>query len=397
MDSFLGNPYAKKVLTELLKWPFETPRGTPSPMRRFLLIGPNGSGKTMLARLALAKYHVMEFDSESMQTQKDCQERLNKFLTHRTIHEMMGVDVRPKAVLVDNLECVVGTTLVPMILKEVSKKEHIPVIFTACASHEKKLTDLKKKVQTLRISVPSMSDCYLYWREQPETKDLEDDILLKRIKQYHCQMHVLRQVFTMDHYDIRNDYVAGSRLVLMDQNIFSLTQEYMKTDYHWEEIDRLASMDVGQLVYLLHENGTKHLHKNDLTDLIAWSRIFCDKQEMEDFAYRTCMWSMIPMAKLYTLAKLHRMMQHKPPATLQNSCLWRKMSTWGGKLQEFMMLEEVDTRDYEAWLARMQIWISFLDEDVTKLEAEVLHRYASEFSLLPPPELAQLGKRASSK
>lgn len=140
LSEFVGN---KNAIAELEKISKE--KG------HVLLLGPSGTGKTLLAEILCSEKHY-----NTLFITKDNLVNADPFIKNNTIESFF--DKRQKALVIDNVEVLINNERVSStnIISIIKECKGMFVLLTCNSTEEKKVSDLKKHLSVVRISAPSI-------------------------------------------------------------------------------------------------------------------------------------------------------------------------------------------------------------------------------------------------
>jgi len=145
-----------------------------------LIIGPVGSGKTLLAQLILDKYNydIHEFNSGDVRSQKNIKLNLENILNCRPLFNN-----KQFAIIIDELESINsdrgGITQLQSMINPKNNKNRIPIICICAENEDKKFVDLKRNCEVVVLKRPNRYECRKIIDKICKTTDnvLDDDTI----------------------------------------------------------------------------------------------------------------------------------------------------------------------------------------------------------------------------
>lgn len=295
LKDVVGNRIQIKRLQQLLQL------GQPDAASCYMigLIGPNGCGKTLISKLL---FKEMDFNVLSIQPQdiKDMEDLIKNFCSHKTIESFFKT--QRKVIFVDDLDSLITqdkhvlstlTSCVPLV------KKYNSCIFFTCKGDEKKLSDLKKDVETVKINYPSIKDSFIYLSEiliERENSDIKEEDLLKIVNNHRGSVrHVVLSL--KDSNETHEETCKNN--MYKDNTVFEIVRKLMTNSIKMKDIDLLINDDPFLTSFLFYENlpeemsGNYSFSKdNKLTDVyLKINRRFIDSCFIEDSIFRNSDWS----------------------------------------------------------------------------------------------------------
>ena len=288
-----------------------------------LIIGPSGGGKTLLCNLTLKefehKYDVLRINGDETEDVKSLKRLIDNFVNNRTIESFFSS--KQKLVLFDNVDILLTSdrntaSFLLNFVENAQKQKHVSYIMTCSTSEEKRLTELKKKVQCIRLSNPSRQDTFVYVSAILDTEDIHHDSnkLLRLIDTHNNNIrNIVLNLHQMSMSD--KDLTAEKKTKLMfDSNVFDI----MKKVYaHPLEINDIRCLsDNGLVPLLMHENMLNELQKNRVKQsndvyykLIDKTNDFLiDAEFLEHYMYHHTEWSLYDTVSILKCGSINQLL-----------------------------------------------------------------------------------------
>lgn len=242
VSQFVGNRTQIKKLQDLVKAP-----------GIIYLVGPNASGKTTLANLILANFHVFVLQKETLKELNQC---LESFLKNRTIDSFFIK--KPKAIVVDNLDILLTTE--KGVLSALNgfasefKKQRIVCIACCNTSQEKKLLELKN-LEIVKLNYPQQNDTFAFLLQR--IPDVDSEKLLKLTQKHRgCIRDIVM------HLEMPCEPASVN---FKDFTSFEVIAHIFKHGILVQDIQSIYKEDIGLVAFLLYENlGDELLAKKDI-------------------------------------------------------------------------------------------------------------------------------------
>lgn len=276
------------------------------PQKIVLLIGPDGCGKTLISELAIQKigFNVLYVHKE-ITNAKDLTILITRFVCNKTITSFF--DQKRKLVFLENIDIMLNTdkTVVTTLsnIYDVLEKHNVCMLVTCKSNEERKILELKNKVEPIKINYPSIKDAFVYLsnvNSQLEL-DMNDDDMLSLVNKYKGSIRdVIMNMYVKD-----NEY--DSLYAFKDMTQFEIVKRVFRKYHPISEMMSLLKYDVSMVSYLMYENVPDELQTN--FDLKASKISFVDvyarindlymvSSEIEDFMYVNTDWSLYDIVHL---------------------------------------------------------------------------------------------------
>jgi DNA polymerase III delta prime subunit len=295
LSKFIGNKMTIKKISELIKI---------SPCR-ILIIGPSGSGKTTLCNLAmnLYNYDVLQVNGGETEDLKGLKRLIDNFANNKTIESYFSN--RKKLIFIDDVDILIScdrnaNSFLLNFVDSVSKSNHLSFIMSSSTSEEKKLTELKKKLNCIRLSNPSRQDVFAYISCILDKHNIpyNDEKLLKLIEIHNNNIrNTINNLHQMD-LDDNNLKIEKQQKLLYDSNVFDVMGKIYNRKMDTSDFKIISDNNLVPL--LLYENYLSELFKNRLkqtketyfniiTDVLD---SYIDSDTIEQYMYQNTEWSL---------------------------------------------------------------------------------------------------------
>lgn len=222
-----------------------------------LILGPPGSGKTLILET-----YVKENGYNVLQISKDTIQQFTVFVKNETIQSFF--DKRKKGVIIDNIDILMqgnekNSFSIGHILDmcKLAISLDIDIFITCNSNEEKKITDIKKISEIIRISFPSPKDTFLYLMNifDKESITYNSEKLLSLCTKYNgCIRECTEQFFC------GNDKVNVVSC-FRNASIFEVVQKLLEGDeINQYDIRYLIDDDATMKSFLLFENIPDEIH-----------------------------------------------------------------------------------------------------------------------------------------
>lgn len=268
------------------------------------IMGPDGSGKTILCSLILKKYdfQVLEIGKDVL-TNDNIKTMIDNFANNKTIENYLFK--KPKIVFIDDLDillCVDRNILSKISsFNKILKKKKIFILITCNSSIDKKLfTDTEAEV--FKLTYPSCKDSFSYIMNRLDNAGVDYDMkhLLEVVTKFkgnirECVLNINNSSAELESINIERSF--------KDMNNFEVAKHILSNSSSCKEMDHLIRGDVGNLPYILYENLPIELDANyktkDMLDIyMKINTYFIDAVEFDEHAYATVDWCLLQYANL---------------------------------------------------------------------------------------------------
>lgn len=274
-----------------------------------LLVGPDGCGKTTICNLIFneLQFNVLDVNKNTCNI-KEIIPLISSFLSNNTITSFFNK--KKKCVFIDNIDILFVTDRSVMSLLEeiypLFQKYNIFLIITCKLHEERKITVLKDKVETIKISHPNIKDAYIFLSNTTDDLNLNIDCthLLETVTKYKGSIRdTILNLYTDDYEIVTNN-------AFKDMTQFEIIKKiYRKTNSN-DDIYRLLQNDTNMISYLLYDNFPEELEtnfdlkatKNTILDIyIQINNLYLNSSKIEDYMYHNSEWSLYNMVQLLKL------------------------------------------------------------------------------------------------
>jgi SpoVK/Ycf46/Vps4 family AAA+-type ATPase len=275
-----------------------------------ILIGPSGCGKSKFCELLFkeANYNVIRPAYDTFLSHKDFVQFIEISAKTTTILDI--VQKKKKILFLDDVDVLLSqdryaaTYLTSLIQKIQSKQYNIKLVITCVAAEEKKLTDIKKKVDHLKLHVPTLGDCLLYIMGilDAEGYEVEEESLVELIKTMQFNIrNILVNIFTCS--DMENE---ANQRAYYDMNIFEVVgQVFNNSKKGFDDLDIALSSDPTLISYMMYDNFKEYIRScytftddHYTTCIMNVMKFYMDSSIIEAEAYVTNEWENIETANL---------------------------------------------------------------------------------------------------
>jgi len=309
LKDVVGNRIQIKRIVEVLKnEAFES--------KIVLIIGPDGCGKSLISKLIFddLNFNVLHVSANI----KDIQAIITSFVSNKTI--MSFFDKKRKIVFMDNIDILLTTERnVMSIIKDIYsllEKHNVFLVATCKNNEEKKLLELKNKVEPIKINYPSIKDTFAFLSQANDVYSLgfDEDELLSLVNKYRGSIRdVVISIGLKD-----NEYDGTFK----DLTQFEIIKSIMRHNRNMSEIMNLLREDVSMVSFLLYENLPDEVWANfSKPELIeVYKRMnewFVIADVLETFMYQSSDWSLydyVHLLKLFGTSSLLEPLIRNPVA-----------------------------------------------------------------------------------
>ena len=295
---------------------------------RILLMGPTGCGKSTVVRTVASELGFDLVELNGTTSLKQIEEELRSTQLTRTIESFFTTT--KKLLLIDDFDILAASfpKLIASIITWLTPNAKTPpVVFTIQAQEERRMTDLKKHVQVIRLARPTTQACLQYFMQQTENGD--DARLLELIK---AHKHDLRAI-SMNLNQITPLPVPSAidtlRSTFSDLTLFDIQNKVFATSLSEEHLEELAYTDSKLLALLLYENVPIELQKNRgikgvstqmmLRHLHQISDAYVDSDAMEHFTNVNVCWELTPIFNTILLGAVNGVIHMWPRVECPNA------------------------------------------------------------------------------
>lgn len=283
LSDIIGNKIQIKSLKDILN-------NDKYEKKIILIKGPNGCGKTTIVKLLIKELNYEYYDVGILN--KETVIQIKNFIEHRTIDSFF--QKRKKVIFIDNIE------LSNSVLDEINSlavKYNIFIIVLCKSNEDKKILDLKNKVEVIKINYPSIKDSFIYLSSKLTDidPDINDDTLLVSVKKYNGNIRdiILNLYLTDDEYHMFHAF--------KDLNQFEMVKKLIYKQHTIDEIINLKD-DITTVAFLLYENIPDELYTNfevkkvELMEIYEkLNSLFTTALIFEENMYKTVDWSLFEL------------------------------------------------------------------------------------------------------
>lgn len=283
INDVVGNKLQIKSLKEILN-------NDKHDKKIILIKGPNGCGKTTIVKLLIKELNYEYYDVPLLN--KEILVQIKNFIEHRTIDSFF--QKKKKLIFIDNIE------LSNTILDDINSfaiKYNIFILVLCKNNEDKKILELKNKVEIIKINYPTVKDAFAYLSMKLSNidPDINDDKLLLSVKKYNGNIRdiILNLYLTDNEYQMFHAF--------KDLNQFEMVKKLIYKRHSIDEIINLKD-DITTVSFLLYENIPDELYTNfevkktELMDIYAkLNTLFTTALIFEENMYKTVDWSLFEL------------------------------------------------------------------------------------------------------
>lgn len=315
LRDFVGNHLQKQKMHEFMKSKTETCK---------IIIGPSGAGKTLFCNLLFKEYdaNVVRPNYDEVSTKEELKTFVKTAIRTKTITDMMNK--RPKVLFLDDIEVLMaanrcaGSTVLELIQ---DKSLECKIIITCASAEEKRLSDMKKKADHIKLHCPQANDALVYVMNvfDEEGYDVDAEGLLELIKNLQCNIrNVILSLATC--VDIDEE---GNNRAYSDMNIFDIVGQIFKTPQKgFDDLDIALSTDPMLISFIMYDNFKGFLAANYDTSSAIYSdglrkiyEFFTQSSIIEEHAFENGNWSGVEWSnflKCGSIRALQNQLKRKP-------------------------------------------------------------------------------------
>jgi adenylate kinase family enzyme len=245
----VGNKLAIKSFIDILKNPQHSPKV-------ILLVGPIGCGKTTICKLLFNELNFKVYELSS----KDALEKGNTFIVNKTI-DCFEKNPKRKILFIDDVDILINTerstmTLVDNLIPNLIRTNTF-LVLTSKLSEEKTVTAaLKKSVEVIKLTYPTVKDAFAYLSDKLEDQD--DEELLSIVKKQRGNIRDI--LLNLKNTEDEMDEIVKER-GYGEYNNFEIISSFFLTQ-SWDNISAVMNTDPSMVSYLLYENVLDDIYNN---------------------------------------------------------------------------------------------------------------------------------------
>lgn len=300
-EEFIGNHIQRSAISRFLECKDASKNG-------LIVLGPTGCGKTTLIELICndMKYCVHKPCYETFTCHKDVEQYIESFLNTKSILDILNGTRR--VLFLDDVEVLLSqdryanTYLQSMFANMTKVGSPCKVIMACSTGEEKRLTDLKKKIECIRLHNPSFKDAFAYTVQILDTEEYEYDgkEVMDVVKSMQCNIrNIVLNVFSA--LNVEEEKALRN---YMDMNIFEIVERIFNNyGESLKELDVALSYDPTLASFMMYDNFKAYVtskYKVDLDNNInapindAYIVASC----FEDCAFKNNDWDLIEICNL---------------------------------------------------------------------------------------------------
>jgi GTPase SAR1 family protein len=252
-----------------------------------IILGVPGSGKTTVANLLCTEYNTLVVTKENLDS-------IPSFIADKTITSFF--DKRKKAILFDDIDVMIHndkTSLSFFIKVAQDTKDKIPCIFTCNQNDEKKILDLKKHAEAIKLFLPTAKECFAHLMRILERSGFEYDVEIL-LKACHKTRGNIREAMAEAIHGHNEEEAAFKNMNIFETIRRLLTKPLTKKDtfYLIDEEPNIVSC-------MYYENIPEEMYLNRTKDLSLAMKtyasivdIYMESTVIEDFMCKNHEWAL---------------------------------------------------------------------------------------------------------
>jgi len=226
------------------------------------LIGPTGCGKTLICECLFRQHEVLEINKE-MLTGFETTRLIGNFMRNRSITSFFE-NRKKKIVFFDSIDILLATERTVMSIVQdalqLAKQYDAYVLATCKINEDKKLLDLKKNIEFVRISNPTVKDAFTYLMNTFDSKGIQyKSESLLRIAHTFCGN--IRDI-VLSFYETETETDLRVENAFKHMSTFEIVNSFLRKPHDVAEIEYLLNDDVSVLSLILYENLPDELYTN---------------------------------------------------------------------------------------------------------------------------------------
>lgn len=296
ISNFVGN---RMLVTNINKWLQQAVNKANMTKNILCIMGPDGSGKTILSTLLLKKhdFHVLEIGKDVL-TNDNIKTSIDNFTNNTTIEHY--IFKRQKIIFIDDLDILmcIDRNIVSKIIafNKVLKQKKICLVATCNSNIDKKLFS-ENDAEYFRLTYPSCKDSFSYIMHILDEKQIEYDMehLLQVVNKH--KGNIRESVLNLQNTETDLHSKSLER-AFKDMNHFEMAKSILSKKSTTTEIDHLVKGDIGNLPYIIYENLPTELDANykscNIIDAyLNVNSYFIDAVAFDEHAYSSLDWSLL--------------------------------------------------------------------------------------------------------
>lgn len=245
LKDFLGNRVVVNNILKLLQEPLHD-------KKIILITSSDGGGKTLLIDLLFK-----EVDYNILLIKKECLKLLEVILTFINNKNILSyLNNKPKCVIIENIDILIESDKnIIKLLEDLYphlEKKNILLIITCRLNEDRKVLDMKNKIEPFKLSYPPIKDVFSYLMK---FELIDDDKLLHLVTKYKGS---IRDIIMNLH---TNDLEVEENNRFKDLNSFEIISKIYKNNHSINELLNIKD-DISIISYLLYENIPDELNNN---------------------------------------------------------------------------------------------------------------------------------------
>lgn len=257
LSEFIGNDDEIATFIRILKDP---------DVSSILLMGPNGSGKTVLCNLIAKELHLQltMLNFEHCSTHTDIKTIVDHALFTKSVTDFLTAT--NKVVVLDDVEIILTNdrlfqSYILDVLQKHKSNRKMKLIIVVSKSEERKVNDIKKAVsKIIKIDNPSDTDCLGFLKGVCANENMSTSDAVIKQHMYQFQNNVRNLLLNMSSIGSSQESLHRG---FFDMNIYEIIHKVFsdKHQHIIRDIDLLCSYEPVLISLLLYDNLTTYIKK----------------------------------------------------------------------------------------------------------------------------------------
>lgn len=240
------------------------------------LLGPNGCGKTLIAKLVLnhLNYNILEI-TRNNNTNKELSNLLSNYINNATIDSFFSK--KKKIILIDSIDILLQTerNIISIINQNIPflYSQNVSIVITCKKNEEKKLLDFKNDIHFINMFYPDPDEVYAVLLVFLNNNNIiYDQSHLKHL--IHKFKGNIRETLLNLHITKNNIDLMGIQKKFYDSHTFDIVGDFLKKQHTLEEIQIFLKNDNNLMSFVLYENIPEELNNRDFKKTINYDKSF---------------------------------------------------------------------------------------------------------------------------
>jgi hypothetical protein len=321
-SEFISNHQQKKRISAFLNNPKEW---------AFIVIAPSGSGKTTLCQLILQEHdcNFLRPYYENFTSHKEFVTYIENFIRTPTMDKIFGFEKAKQNVLfLDDIDVLIAEDRYAYsYVQNLVGECRIKVLMTCTAGDEKKLTDIKKKLEYIHLMNPPYKECVCYMFNVVTNSDLNDVVddtkLMHLCTVMQCNIRNILQNLesctnNSNFEGINNEVSTQS---YFDMNIFDIISKiFSRYACGLQDMEIALSSDPTLISFMLYDNYKGYLALNHDTSnrkeydkgISFVNNMYISSSIMESEAYVKNDWAVIEWVNIIKCGAIRAVQNNLP-------------------------------------------------------------------------------------